>query len=64
MKMEFLSPNEAAGTLKIGADTLANWRCQKIGPRYVKIGGRVFYRPTDISDWIERHTVETESVSA
>ena len=39
--------------------TLAKWRCDGEGPRYVKFGARVLYRGSDILDWIDRQTVGT-----
>ena len=32
--------------------TLYNWRWQGKGPKYVKIGNRVMYRPEDIAAFI------------
>lgn len=31
--------------------TLANWRSNGSGPKYLKIGGRVLYRRADIEAW-------------
>lgn len=35
--------------------TLERWRAAGIGPRYIRCGRRVFYRPSDLGDFIERH---------
>jgi predicted DNA-binding transcriptional regulator AlpA len=52
-------------TTKIAADllgrhpaVLADWRHQKRGPRYIKIGKSIRYRLSDIDNWIDRHTVD------
>jgi Helix-turn-helix domain len=42
-----LTPTEVAARWRISVKTLANWRTQKKGPHYIKLGGnrnqRVFY---------------------
>jgi predicted DNA-binding transcriptional regulator AlpA len=40
--------------------TLQTWRLMRRGPRFVKIGRRVFYPRVEIEAYIARHTVETE----
>ena len=37
--------------------TLANWRSQRKGPAYVRLGKRVAYKGADVLDWIEAQTV-------
>jgi predicted DNA-binding transcriptional regulator AlpA len=50
---ELLTPDELVtrwdGAVTTG--TLANWRSQDRGPRYVKIGRAVRYRLADIVEW-------------
>ena len=41
--------------------TLAHWRSEGRGPKYVKLGGRVVYRGSHLNDWIEARTVETRA---
>lgn len=48
-----LSRRDAAKFIGVEARTLANWKSQGVGPRQVKIGGRVFYRLTDLSTFVE-----------
>ena len=36
--------------------TLATWRSRKLGPRYVKIGGRVLYPAEGIEEWEQKRT--------
>ncbi len=38
--------------------TLANWRAEKRGPKYVKYGKRIIYRGSDLNAFIEAHVVE------
>lgn len=54
-KEVLLTPNELAAKWRISVKTLANWRTQKKGPKYIKLGGarnqRVFYRFNDVFDF-------------
>lgn len=45
----------------ISPRTLANWRCTGNGPRFVKIGGRVLYRQTDVLAWENARSVTSTS---
>lgn len=49
----FLTPREVAARYggSINVRTLANWRCQNLGPRYTKIGGRVLYPLAEVKRW-------------
>ena len=42
---------------QINFRTLANWRSKGEGPRFVKIGSRVFYRQDDVEAWEKRRTL-------
>lgn len=42
-----------------GAGVLGQWRMKGKGPRYLKIGGRVWYRGRDLNDWLASRVVET-----
>jgi hypothetical protein len=35
--------------------TLANWRVQGVGPRFVKFGRKVFYTREEVERWEEAH---------
>ena len=35
---ELLTPKEKAAELKVSESTLARWRCQQTGPRFVRLG--------------------------
>ncbi|SEL48000.1 helix-turn-helix transcriptional regulator [Jannaschia helgolandensis] len=43
-----LSQIELAARWKISHRTLERWRWAQEGPRYLKIGGRVVYRVSDV----------------
>jgi hypothetical protein len=46
------SPEEASKHLRTARQTLAKWRCAKIGPPYVRIGGRIYYLRADLDAFI------------
>ncbi|HHA2904285.1 TPA: helix-turn-helix transcriptional regulator [Stenotrophomonas maltophilia] len=50
---------EAAKYLGVGISTLDKMRMEGRGPRYLKIGGRVFYRLADLDSYIEAAVIET-----
>ncbi|CTP92388.1 hypothetical protein XTPLMG728_3224 [Xanthomonas translucens pv. poae] len=54
----------AATYLGLSHSTLEKMRHEGRGPRYVKIGGRVFYRREDLDSYIEGSVVETTDTRA
>lgn len=48
-----LSDREVADACAISVATLRKWRSQGRGPRFLKIGALVRYRPEDICAWID-----------
>ncbi|KRC34866.1 hypothetical protein ASE10_09260 [Lysobacter sp. Root76] len=57
--LERLRVASAAAYLGLSEQTLHKMRSQGRGPRYVKLGGRVFYRRTDLDAYLSASTVET-----
>jgi predicted site-specific integrase-resolvase len=51
-----LSPEEAAQRLGVEVSSLANWRWSGRGPAFVKAGGRVRYRLTDLAEYLDAQT--------
>lgn len=49
--VDLVSDDEAAPQLGVTASTMARWRRAGYGPRFVKIGRRVFYRIDTIRAW-------------
>jgi hypothetical protein len=47
-----LDPREASAYLRIAKQPLARWRCYGLGPRFVRIGGRILYDPLDLDAFI------------
>jgi predicted DNA-binding transcriptional regulator AlpA len=53
---KFLNPPEAAAKrLNVSKPTLARWRCDGSGPKFIKIGGKVGYLDEDLNEYIERN---------
>ena len=60
-------PHEASIYLRIAKQTLARWRCYGLGPRFVRIGGRIFYDAVDLDAFIAgnkfRSTAEADQAA-
>jgi excisionase family DNA binding protein len=60
MSEELESPlliiDQACKYLQLGEATLARMRKNGTGPRFVKIGARVFYRKQDLDEYIANAT--------
>lgn len=41
-----------AAELGLSADTLARWGSMRIGPAFVRIGSRTYYRIGAVQDWL------------
>ena len=52
----FIDQKELAKRWIRSPRTLENWRTKGIGPKYIKIGGKVLYRLRDIEE-IEKNSV-------
>ena len=44
---------EAAAYLRISEDTLRHWRSKGLGPKYIKINGRILYRLRDLERFLD-----------
>jgi hypothetical protein len=49
---ELIADINLAAELQQKVNTLTSWRNRGVGPAYVKIGRRVFYRRSDVSAWL------------
>jgi predicted DNA-binding transcriptional regulator AlpA len=56
---EFLNVHEAAAELRVSVNTLRLWRSNDRGPESFAIGGRVYYEPTAIEQWIDAQMATT-----
>ena len=53
-----LSEQEVAELLGVSRNTLKHWRWVGKGPRYVKMIGKIGYRPCDLREWIDSNVSE------
>lgn len=49
----FLTEKEVAKQIKVSLASLRRWRLLQRGPRFVKVGPLVRYRPEDLEQWME-----------
>jgi predicted DNA-binding transcriptional regulator AlpA len=56
---QLLNERELATTCGISVLTLRKWRSLRRGPRFLKIGSLVRYRPEDVNAWINRQAAVT-----
>lgn len=50
-----IKPADAARVLGVSIKTLANWRSSgTTGPRYVRVGSRIFYTQRDLATFVEQ----------
>lgn len=59
------TPSEVSAETTISLQTLAQYRSRGTGPRFIKAGGRVLYRWSDVDAWLDANTRQsTKSVVA
>lgn len=58
-----LKPEEVAELLGVTVQFLAKWRTYGQGPKFVRVGGRIRYRPADIEKYIAEQTVQSTSAA-
>ncbi|MEP9402221.1 helix-turn-helix domain-containing protein [Sphingomonas sp. VNH70] len=46
-----LTTSQAAPRVGVSPGTLANWRVQGVGPKFIRAGARIAYDPADIEAW-------------
>ena len=51
-----ISNDDTGKYLGCGKETLKNWRHRKYGPRWVTVGGKVYYYKDDIDAFIRGET--------
>jgi excisionase family DNA binding protein len=49
---QLIEEKELAERLQVSVGTLRNWRCEKKGPRFHRIGQRIRYSPSDVKLWL------------
>lgn len=58
------TPRHVAPYRHMTENALAQERFAGTGPRYIKLGKRVYYRASDLKAWLDTHTVEPAPVGA
>lgn len=56
-----VNARDAAEALDVQEKTLARWRWEGRGPRFVKVGRAVRYRACDLAAWVEARTRRSTS---
>jgi len=49
----FLTEKEVAKQISVSIASLRRWRLVQRGPRFVRVGALVRYRPEDLQQWME-----------
>ena len=58
-----LTDVEVAARLGVSRFTMRSWRLKGLGPRFLKMGRAVRYRPEDVDDYERQALVETQARS-
>lgn len=58
---EYLTPQEAAAMLRVSPRTMANWRSESRGPRYVLVEGQVRYPKSALLEFLAARTVDPKA---
>jgi excisionase family DNA binding protein len=59
---QLLTTKEVASLLQVAPATLVDWRHEKKGPRYFKMGREVRYKLADVADWEKKSLVPVEPI--
>jgi hypothetical protein len=51
MMQIFLTEKDVAKQINVSLASLRRWRLEQPGPRFVKVGALVRYRPEDLEQW-------------
>lgn len=55
------TPSDVAATYGMETSTLAQWRYKGYGPKFVKLGRKIFYRQQDIDAFIDANVHQSTS---
>jgi excisionase family DNA binding protein len=64
LRSNLLTTREAASYLRLSESFLHKLRVRGGGPRFARLGNRVFYRPADLDEWLEAHLQSSTSETA
>jgi predicted DNA-binding transcriptional regulator AlpA len=60
--IQLLNEHEVAGLLGVSVASIRRWRLLGRGPKYIKIGASVRYKPEDVNAWINSRPAGGELV--
>jgi len=60
---DLLTEKEVQPLLRLRLKTLQQWRALRKGPRFTRLGRRVFYLRADIERFIADNTVDTDGAT-
>lgn len=63
MNDRLLTTEDLAARLRVSRRTLEAWRLRGGGPRFVRTGGAVRYRESDVAQWIAASVRESTSAA-
>ena len=49
----YATPSKIAALFGLNQGSLANMRCKKTGPPYIKIGEKVLYKIAEVTKWLQ-----------
>ena len=52
-----LNRKDAAAYIGLATGTLDRWRTERHGPSYIKVGGAVRYKISDLEEWLNSNRV-------
>lgn len=56
----YMTTAEASAYTGIGRASFEEWRCEGVGPRFVKLSAKVLYRVADLDAFMAERIVETK----
>lgn len=64
MAESLLTETDVSKHLRVSVACVRRWRLEHRGPRFLKIGSLVRYRPEDVEEWINARPVGGEAETA
>lgn len=55
---DLLDTKQVAALLRLTPRTIINWRNAGVGPAYIDVGRRIYYRPQDVARFLDKKTVQ------
>src|ERR1041385_298501 len=58
---DLLTPGDVARVTGQALATLTSWRCRRVGPPFIKIGRKIFYKADSLQQWINSREQLTQN---